>query len=232
MKLLLENIEDVVRRDKLLEVQNAKLPERGKYVVGSLWDENIFGKSASKDRKTKFAYIDLKSKYIHPAIFKIIQTSSQEISQVLNNKGSYAVRDGKLVPDEYGETGIAFFLKEFQNLDFIKMAKKEKLDDAKFIEKNRHLVFIDKWLVIPPSPMRDIDVFKDKGAGRSSSEINDYYSRLIYLKNTLIGDDLLDSVVVAKIQTTLNSIYTFVINSYFKGKRGIYRSKIMKKTID
>jgi len=232
MKLTLIDIPKVIQTEKLLEVENAKLPERGKYVVGSLWDENIFGKSGSKDRKTRYAYINLKSKYIQPSAYKIVQTLGPEISQVLNNKGSYIVKNGKFIPDEYGETGIAFFLKEYDNIDFIASAKSEKKDDAIFVEKNKNIIFTDKWLIIPPSPIRDIDVFQNKGSSKSSSEINDYYARLIYLKNTLIGDELLDGAIIAKIQQTLNSLYTFVINSYFKGKRGIYRSKIMKKTID
>ena len=108
-KLKLLDINKVIQKEKLLEVTNGKLPEKNKYIPGSLWDPIIFGKPGSSERSKKFAYIDLKGYYIHPEALSIIQTVSVETSRLINNKTNYIVEDGKYIEDEFGETGISFY---------------------------------------------------------------------------------------------------------------------------
>jgi len=230
-KLLLLDINKTVEIGSLMEVTNGRLPEKNKYIPGSLWDPIIFGKPGSGDRSSKFAYIDLKGNYIHPTALPIIQTVSTETSRIINNKGSYIVKDEKYVEDEFGDTGLSFLLSTINDVDFEKFAHKHKEKEALYIEKNKKEILIDKWIVIPPSPIRDIDIFKQKGL-KSNSEINVYYGKLIFLSNNLIGDDMLDSSIKTKIQQTLTDLTLYIVNANLKGKRGLFRSKVLKKTLD
>jgi DNA-directed RNA polymerase beta' subunit len=233
LKQVLENFDKVIKLENMMEVQNARLPEKNKHIPGSLWDPAIFGEPGTKERKERFGYIDLKNHYITPSVFKIVQTCTPEISQIINGKNSFIVEDGKYVKvdDGEGETGIPFLLRTLREVDLRTFCKKDKAAEAKYIEKNKDLILINKILISPPAPIRDIDLFKGS-VGKQTTELNEIYAKLIYYKNTIIGDEILDSAIINKIQLTLNSLYTYIINTNFKGKQGMFRGKIMKKTMD
>lgn len=237
MKLKLLDIPQEIQKNKLLEVKNANLPMGLRYDPESLWSEEIFGKVGSRERKNRFGYIDLQSKVFHPQIYDLIKTVSEPTSKIMSRKARYKIVDGKLVPDSNGQTGLTFLINNLDKIDLRKIAKKEKVSDAAYLEKNKKKILIDKWLIIPPGGMRDIDMTR-KDAARaafSQSEINNFYKGLLYtiMQLDIAKDDpeLADNII-EKVQKVLVQVSTWIKQNLMKGKGGLFRGSMLKKTMD
>ncbi len=237
MKLKLLDIPAEIKKEKLLEVKNANLPTGMKYDTSSLWSEEIFGKVGGRERKNRFGYVDLKGKVFHPQIYDIIKTVSEPTSKIMSRKAKFKIVDGKLVPDSNGETGLSFLIDNLDKIDLTKIAKKEKVAEARYLEKNKNKILIDKWLIVPPGGLRDIDMSR-KDAARaafSQSEINNFYKGLLYTILQLEiaeGDPELRDSIIEKVQKVLVQISTWVKQNLMKGKSGLFRGSMLKKTMD
>lgn len=230
MAMELLDMEAAITKWGILEVKNSRLPSQKQgYDINSLWSETIFGKASSKQRKEQYGYINLKVKLFHPLVFNIVKLSSPMISKILQRKIKCIVNNGLLIENENGETGIGFLIDNFDKLDFKKICKENKTNSAEFIEKNRKLILIDKFLVIPAG-YRDIDVSK-MATIRVSSEINDLYSNLLFSITQLSGLDELDDFIKDRMQSDLIKISLF-LKDRMRGKGGIFRSNMLKKRLD
>jgi DNA-directed RNA polymerase beta' subunit len=237
MKLKLLDIPKEIQKNKLLEVKNANLPTGTKYDPEGLWSEEIFGKVGGRERKNRFGYVDLKDKIFHPQIYDLIKTVSEPTSKIMSRKARYKIVDGKLIPDANGGTGLAFLIDNLDKIDLRKIAKKEKVSEAAYLEKNKSKILIDKWLIVPPGGLRDIDMSR-KDAARaafSQSEINNFYKGLLYtiLQLDIAKEDpeLRDNII-EKVQKVLVQISTWIKQNLMKGKGGLFRGSMLKKTMD
>lgn len=230
MKLQLLNINKFIESQDLKEVTNTKLITTSKgFEPGSLWDTIIFGNVGSNMRKTRFAYINLRTHVIHPQVFNMIKTMSDVTSRILNSKIKYTLVNGNPIEDnENGLTGVSFLIDNFNNIDFTKICKKEKMEVAKYIESNKSMILVDKWVVMPAA-YRDADL--SKGSYQQVSEINDFYKYAIYLSQQITGDVELDSLIIEKMQQTIIKISVWCQNM-LKSKKGIMRGNMLKKTLD
>ena len=70
---MLPDIEQLISKYELKQVTNPTLMGNPEKIPGSLFSEDIFGPIGDDSRKTTFAYIDLQSEYIHPAVYDIIK---------------------------------------------------------------------------------------------------------------------------------------------------------------
>jgi DNA-directed RNA polymerase beta' subunit len=235
MKLKLLDIDRDIRENKVLEVKNANPPIGSKYDPEGLWSEEIFGKIGNRERKNRFGYIDLKSKMFHPQAYDIIKTVSEPTSKIIARKQRYKIIDKKLVPDSAnGQTGLMFLIDNIDNIDFTKIAKKDKLSEASYLEKNKDKLLIDKWLVVPPGGIRDIDTTK-KDAARTQSEINLHYRGLLFTVTQLEiaeGDDELKEQIIEKVQKVLIQTSKWIKDNLMKGKQGLLRGSMLKKSMD
>lgn len=233
MQLKLANINAVVENDKLKQVKTTRMFARNIQVDG-LFSEEIFGKFGSTERKQTFAYIDLRTKIIHPEAFEHLFSSlSSDISKFLLNKQKYIIENGKLIPAAEGEgvSGIYQFIKNFDkiNLDLIK----DKKEEVNFIKQNVNKVFINKYLVLPAG-IRDIQI--QKGTNKSQiqyTELNELYENLIRNTNsleTIPSDDLIESLTQG-IQRCAMEINSW-IKMRLKGKGGLIRGGLMRKVVD
>jgi len=158
----------------------------------------------------------------------MIKTVSPVISSIVNEKKTYTFNKGKFTPDENGETGIGLLIKHFYEIRFMDLAKPDKLEVAKFIDSNKKDLLIDKWIIMPAA-IRDIDLTRP--GARTIAEINTFYRSLLYLSGMLSGDESTDSLILGKIQKTLLDIVKW-IQGNMKGKQGLFRNNLLKKTID
>jgi DNA-directed RNA polymerase beta' subunit len=196
------------------------------------WSEEIFGRVGSKDRKAKFGYINLNLDIINPVVYGIISSTSPILRDMLYEKNNFELNDaGEFIESETGETGVAFFCKNINKINFKEMAKKDKVKDAVFLEKNRKLLIINKLLMIPAG-VRDLSLTRSKAA-QFTSEINDLYEKLISLSNQLtIGlDEELEKTLINIIQKVALQIHRWMQDN-IKGKYGVLRGAMLKKTID
>lgn len=232
MQLRLANINAIVENDKLKQVKTTRMFARNIQVDG-LFSEEIFGKFGSNERKQRFAYIDLRTKIIHPEAYEhIFLGLSSEISKFLLNKEKFVIENGKLIPDpQNGISGIFQFINNFDkiNLDNIK----DKKEEVRFIKQNINKIFIDKWIVLPAG-IRDIQF--QEGTSKSQiqyTELNELYENLIRNANsmeTIPSDDLKDTLTQG-IQRSVLEINKW-IKQRLKGKGGLIRGGLMRKVVD
>jgi DNA-directed RNA polymerase beta' subunit len=227
--LQLLDIDRFITNNKLKEVKNSKISNLG-FDPESLWSVNIFGNPGSRERKNKFAYIQLKATVIHPVVYNMLKTSSESISRILDNKANYRLHNGIYVEDQKsGETGVAFVIKTLPHIDISSICKKEKVEVAQYLEKNKNLILIDKFIVIPAG-YRDIDITK-RDSVQVSSELNNLYKDVLYINSQLTGDETFDSILINKLQISLIKITDWMQNG-LKGKKGVMRGAMLKKRLD
>lgn len=235
--LSLLDIDEYIQKNNLKEVKNANVwaPGKNSFDEEGLWSEAIFGRIGSKERRSTFGYIQLNEFLVNPVVYKMMRNSSEEIRDILTEKKSFIFnkKEGIFEESEAGETGLSFFCQHKDNIDFEKIAKKNKKDVGKFLNKNRTKIFIDKYLVIPAGGIRDMSTQK-KEAKQFSSEINIFYEKLISLNSQLkmhMSEGEIKTIFMNQIQKVLIQCFTWIQNR-MTGKGGIMRGTLLKKTVD
>lgn len=230
MLLQLLNIERFITENKLMEVKSFRIPFK-KYDEDGLWSEVIFGPVGSKSRAERFAYIDLKQRFIHPIVFDMITTVSDETSKIVREKGRYIVQDGKYIEDINGETGIAFLIKTFEEVKFSSFCHIHKKDIADYLDNTKKFILIDKFLV-SPAANRDIDIYNYKGGKLEKETINELYTKLIIYIQQITSVEELDNITIRKIQVQLNDVVDYFKKKKMTGKKGLFRGTMLKKSMD
>jgi len=234
MKLKLLNIDEFVEKNNLKPVTTVRLYEKpGKTDPQGLFSELIFGRFGSAERRKTFAYIDLKTKMIHPEAHSIISGLDTNISKLLGNKGKYSLSSsGEVIEDSAGNSGIGYLVSIFDKINLDKYAK-NKPDNVKFIKENKSKIFIDKFIILPAG-IRDLSVSKTSGQTIVNfSDLSELYGSLIrnikYFSPELPEDTKVP--IMEQIQRTLLDINNW-IKSRLKGKSGLIRGGLLRKTTD
>lgn len=232
MKLKLLNIDEYIVKNNLKEITTASIFSPGGvgFDPKGLWSEDIFGRAGSNNRRSKFGFINLKVKIINPPIYPILLTSCPEMRRIILSKEKYIIENKKLIQDNIGETGIQFLISNIDKLDLTQLIKKK--DSVRhFIEKNLKSLFINKYLIMPAG-VRDLSSSRP-ASKQFTSEINDMYERLISLNNQLefMNDSESLELFTTYIQKVCLQIYKW-LQTNIKGKGGIYRGTMLKKTLD
>ena len=235
MKLSILDIDKFIKDKKIKQVTSSKYyTSAKKFDPNGLFSEEIFDPIGFRTRKTKFGYIDLKSKFIHPEIFFILTSINADFSSLLNKKKKYKIEKGILIQSDDGETGSLFFIKNIKKINWDEI-KTEKPEYVNYIKKNLNKILIDKYLVLPAG-LRDI-TFKQNKIQIQYSDINILYMRLINYTNMLSNNETdilnieLNTDIYYKIEQLLININK-KLKELLKGKYGIIRGGILKKVVD
>jgi DNA-directed RNA polymerase beta' subunit len=158
-------------------------------------------------------------------------------SLILGDKFFSITKDGDLIEDVNGETGIDFL---YNNFDKINFADDEK-DKKSFNRRNkvsilkqlgRDKVFVNKWLIIPPF-YRDIDLSSKDII--SADELSSMYKKLIGITNTINPNGAMDfltgNITEYKVQVLINEIYAYLTSKLSK-KTGIIQKNLLGKSVD
>ena len=150
---------DIVDIDKLVVLNN--LPQvtstilTGKAVEpepNGIYSFEIFGRTGDESRKFQFAYIDLKHKFLHPVVYKIIERSETKLVDVINGTRDVSLdASGNIIDDPNGTTGLQFLYDNWDKISWRENESRErgqKMDLIKLLARNE--AFCSKWLVIPP----------------------------------------------------------------------------------
>jgi len=233
MKLNLLDTNAYVSRNKCQQVSSTNIYALTghKFDPNGLWSEEIFGRIGSNDRKTKFGYVDLTCRILNPVVYGIVVGMAPEIRHIVMESKRYEFEKNKFKEVEVGQTGITFLMSILDDIDFEKICKPTKVDAAKFLNKNRKLITIEKYLVLPAG-IRDLSLHQTKGK-QFSSEVNELYEKLIMLvsQKGLQDDSDMGAVFISYIQKTTLAIYKW-IQSKVKGKQGLFQGSMLKKTLD
>lgn len=234
MKIDLFNFDEFVKVNNLKEVTDPVLFLKGTIPSpNGLLSTDIFGISM-RDRKATYAYIDLGSNFLHPFIYKLLKRLNRNFESVIHSTKNFTIKNGVLVEDENGETGLVFLYNNWEKINFTKndsLMRNERVDVLNAYEKTE--LFCSKWLVIPAF-YRDVNL-QNMGKGKlSHHEINDKYARLIRLTNIIKSNNEFSytlGTTSAKIQETLVEIYD-LLKSKIEKKHGMIRKNILGKSID
>lgn len=234
MEINLINTKKFVVINKLQEVKNPITFEKGSVPSSDgLLSTDIFGVSM-KSRKQTFAYINLHAHFFHPFIFKMIKRMNRKFEECIYGSKTFTIKNGDLVEDENGETGIEFLYKNWEKFEFKKnysRIRNERIDVLTAYDKDT--IFTNFWIVIPPF-YRDVNLQQGAEGKISHHEINDKYSKLLRLCsaiNTNNNFDFIFNHTNAKIQSTLVEIYDLLKGNLEK-KNGLIRKSLLGKSID
>lgn len=195
-----------------------------------LYSVDIFGVPGTDARYTKESYIDIKLEIFHPLIYKCLVAMKSYYADILSGR-EFAVFDattGDFIKSNAleGQTGFHFFFSHWKELKYEDTGSEQRQERIKLLEKYKEHAVISKVYVLPAG-YRDLEV--DDTGRESSDEINNLYSRLIAISNT-VSPALLKSDIAAynaqrmSLQNTLNDIYQMAFG-VIKGKNNLMMSK-------
>ena len=238
MKLDLLDIDEFVKINRLQEVSNPVIFQRGgiPHSDGLLSNE-IFGISLY-DRKNRMAYIDLHNHFFHPNAYKAVKSIFRNVDKIIDGSAYYKIdKSGKLIPSEDmdADTGIEFLYNNWEKIkwdtdednDVTIGIRQERLD---FLKIPKKILFMNKLVVIPVSYR---DVISDGKGGGTTNELNTLYSGIIRHVSTVKEEDGFNFQFHASNKIIQNSIME--IYEYFKTKiekkNGMIRKYLMGKSV-
>jgi len=237
MKLKLLRINEFIQKRNIQEIKSNKSyigNNRNEFHKEGIFSQEIFGRLGSVKRKKIFGYINLKAKLIHPEAFKILTSIDTNLTKLIMGTEKFNIdKNGNLIKDENGSTGLFFFIQNFNNIKFENLTtlKPKHID---FILKYKNDILIDKYLIIPAG-IRDVQITNTGKSLIQHSEVNELYLKLINQVNLLESISLIDESMsdnlLKNIQKTLNNINSWFKNK-IKGKYGIIRGGMLKKVVD
>lgn len=246
MKLDIKDINKFIKVNNLEEVTNPITFNLGNIPTDDgILSYKIFGLSGSYDRKTIFAYIDLKKHFLHPYFYKILTQMDRRFIKIVNGSSFYRIENGKLIEDrENGNTGLDWLYKNFHLLNFDSSDseyRNKKISLFKSMKKDE--IFVNKWLVIP-AHYRDVNLNNVKIGRISLDKINDHYISLLSMAQSASEElDFIGFLTEARIQQKLIDIYEYFI-SYIgggtvqsegitrRGKHSLVKKDLLAKTVD
>lgn len=224
---------DFTTVNDLLEIIDPVIFSRGGVLSpNGLLSTEIFGVSL-RERKENYAYVDLHDYFLHPFIYKLLKRINRNFESIVHGNKSFIIKDGELVEDDTGETGLNFLYNNWEKINFKKnesRGRNERIDVLNAYKKNE--IFVNRWVIIPAF-YRDVNLSSiDKGK-LSHHEINDKYSKLIRLAEMIKSSNDFNFVLNttrANIQVTLVEIYD-LLKSKLEKKQGMIRRSLLGKSI-
>lgn len=232
LKVVPMNVESVISKNDLQQITNPVFfTGNNSPTSDGLLSNLIFGISKD-DRSNIFAYIDLVDWFINPLFYNILSKLDGKISLCSHGIGTYSIKDGKLVDDPDGDTGMDFLHRHFNELHFSQSESLQRKVNIKFIEKYKDRIWTKQFIVIP-AYYRDIST-TDRYVG--VGDINKMYNSLIMYSKSLKEFDAygitIKDTIKGKIQDKMVEIYKYFTRDTVSGKLGLLRRAANSKTAD
>lgn len=232
-KVRVPDINKIVKLNDLQEVTNSIPFSRDRTPTqDGLLSNEIFG-ITKFDRSNTFAYIDLGDWFIHPYLYKIWGKLDSKIKAIVHETDTFKINEkGEFVQDPEGNTGIKWLK---ANINKVKIAPRSKKKDAevKLLNEYRDVLFVNKFIIIPPF-YRDVNTNVDRiGIG----EINKMYQSLMIatksLKDSADYGFNVNGPIRGRIQESMTAIYDwFCSEPQISKKFGILQRANLNKTAD
>jgi len=215
---------------------------------GSFYDPAIFGLT-SKDKFDKYAYIQLEELVLHPFIYKNILKVSGDFKKCINKRETYVIRDGMLVKDKAGGSGLSFIINNWNKFDFKKYeTPKNQMIISLLIDSKKDLIIINKIPVIPIGYRN----YRVNHGLVEEDEITDIYKKIIKVMEskdwTKEQNNTADAETLKEFNKVVQQIYknnskkdylqryTQNLYDYFIGavekKEGFIREILLAKRVD
>ena len=201
-----------------------------------LYSPAIFGVVGSNNRYTKFSYIDVKLKIMHPVYYKAITAMKSLYEGIMSSK-EFALWDEEkkdFVKSNAldGQTGYDFFIQHHDKIEHEQRPSIDRQENIALINKYKDYHLYDKIIVLPAA-YRDIEV--DDSGRESSDEINSLYYKMIAISNTInphtvkISPEAYNTQRMS-LQRAFNEIYEYLAN-LIRGKSNLFMGKWASRKI-
>lgn len=235
MKIDILDIERLISVNTLQEVTAPRLfSNKMIFDPDGILSNEIFGISKG-DRRSTFAYINLKQPFIHPHIYsKVLKGMFKGVIYIISGQKRYSIKNGLPVEDEEnGWTGIAALYDHWDEINWKKSKSVNKTNKQLLINLPRDKIFVTKTLVCPPA-YRDVMLSGTVDSSDHVNELNDLYMKLIRSVALLSEGGIFarnQHATQMKVQDTLVAIF-----DYFKlqisRKQGLIRKNLIGKSVD
>lgn len=182
-----------------------------------LFSIETFGKVGDEKRSRLYGYINLNVPIFHPVLYKSLIGLKELYAQIMAGsayaKFNPVTKDFDAANITDGQTGYAFFVKHFPELQFEERKSTSREFAIKLINKYRDKAFIDKLIVLPAG-LRDYVV--QPNGKPEEDEINTLY-RKVLSNATVIGTqtktDLthVDSTRYG-LQNAVQEVFSYIVN--------------------
>lgn len=236
----------LVKENNLQEITNPVFFVRNSIPTpDGLLSNEIFG-ITKYDRANTFAYIDLFETFLNPLIYKTWCKIDSKVKECVHGTGKFIITDnGTLEPNENGETGLKFLIKNIDKFKKLRRTTSRRRDmEVDFLEKYMGTPeMLIKKMIVCPAYYRDVNNDKGKVA---VGAINELYRNLIVFVKALressdYGLTLSDSTR-GRIQDNIQQIYDWFgsgttiggeqTSDVIPGKFGVIRMSVLSKTTD
>lgn len=199
-----------------------------------LFSVETFGRVGEKTRLVTFGYIDAKLEVLHPHVHKAVCNLKELYGKIMAGT-AYAKWDAKTknfieVSANEGETGYAFFMRYWDDLNFPRTKSVARDGTLAMIENNRQSAKV-RYILVLPAGLRDLEIVDGRP---SEDEINGFYRRLLATSQTVNDsvkpDDPINDRVRHQIQTVFNEIYALLFER-MDGKHSFIQSRFMARAV-
>lgn len=231
LNISLLDVDDFIKRFECREVKSPLIREASSnsFHHEGLFSEEIFGQIGSPQRLINFGYINLRTKVLHPVIYKNLLKLKSFIADIMagTKYARYNSTTSELeivsADDPQAGTGYGWFLKQLPKLKFTRNESRTQNDRVDVVEKYHHQLFITKLPVLPAG-VRDMKVDEMRPA---SDSINSIYCGLMHYVEALpeagSEDPLFDPIRYA-MQKKVEEIYNYLFDM-LDGKNGFFQRK-------
>ena len=243
LRLDLLDVDMFVKENELVPVTDPLFFNGEKPTSAGLLSNEIFGIS-TQERSGVYSYIDLGEYFISPLAYSAMCKLNTKIPAIIAGNDKFSISEkGILTPDENGNTGLKWFYKNYDKVNWSDNAKSNRKIKIAFLKKCRKQIWINKFPIIPAF-YRDVNTKTSGSIG--VGEINKLYASLLTTVNSLksiseYGLDISESVRV-RIQNIINQIFDWfgggtTINGQptsgnIPGKNGLIKKASLYKTVD
>lgn len=201
-----------------------------------LFSAEIFGPVGSEERDRRFGYIDLNTTILHPLIFKRLGALKDLYRGIILGtryaKWDDETKDFHAASPVDGDTGFAFFMEHYMEIQFPRNNSSSRNLRIKLIEENREKSLWQRYLVLPAG-LRDY-IISEGGRG-TEDEVNGFYRSLIATSSTISStsanrNDPILNHARSSLQKTSEQIFDYFF-TVIKGKRGFILGKWASRTV-
>ncbi len=235
MKIGILDYEKLIKMNNLQEVTSPwMVSSKMMFDPNGVFSNDIFGMSKD-DRRSTFAYIDLKRQFLHPHIYLNVMKSGLfgNIVALVSGLKRFTVTDGRIEESNNGWTGISNLYKNWDIIDWSKL-KSTNTSAIKLLNSlKKEEAFMTKLIVCPPA-YRDIMVAGAIDTSDRVNELNNHYTAIIRAVALLDEGGMFAErqySTQAKIQDSLAAIITYCTER-IKGKGGLIKRFLLGKSVD
>jgi len=197
-----------------------------------LFSNTIFGIGVG-ERKSTYAYIDLKIHYLNPAVYIALRALNRKFEHVIYGTKRFKLVDGVLTDDPEGGTGLEWLYDNWSKIKFEKNYSTQRSERIDVLTNNkRDTIFMSKLMVIPAF-YRDVNLQNTSGRTKIP-EINDRYNAIIRNVKMIEAGNNFDFMIYSlqgKVQDLILEIYNLGKTKLEK-KTGYIRRSLMAKSVD